>query len=144
MADYNSFAPRLLALTSRLETIRSRGKASVRAALGSSLESAPPKELPDLQGEALAKHHLGLALDAMSGPGVSKPDGFRKIRLLLNGLEQGAAPRHRPSQKTPVSVKTPPPIHLSRRARLLNKAFESAHMVSSWRNAGSAQQSDRV
>ncbi len=140
MADLNSFAPRFMAISAKLDSIRSRGRASVRAALGESPESAPKKVLPDLQGEALAKQHLGLALDAMTGPGVSKPDGFRKIRLMLNSLEQGAGPRPRPSRKTPVVVKTPAPVNLSRRARLLNKAFESAHLVSSWRHGAPSQQ----
>jgi hypothetical protein len=106
--------------------------------------ATPTKALPDLQGEALAKHHLGLALDALRGPGESKPEGFRKLRLLINAFEQGAGPRDRPSRKTPVVVKTPTPIHLSRRARLLNKAFEGAHLVSSWRNGGSTQPSDTL
>jgi hypothetical protein len=144
MADFNSFAPRFMAFSAKLDTIRSRSRASVRAALGESAESAPRPALPDLRGAALAKHHLELALDAMSGPGVSKPEGFRKIRLLLNSLEQGAAPRPRPSQKTPVVVKTPAPVQLSRRARLLNKAFESAHLVSSWRPGTSSQQSNTL
>jgi hypothetical protein len=138
MADLNSFAPRFMALSARFESLRSRGQAGVRAALSANPE-AVPKVLPDLQGETLAKHHLGLAIDALQGPGVSKPEGFRKLRLLVNSLEQGAAPRHRPSRKTPVTVKTPAPVHLSRRARLLNKAFESAHLVSSWRHGDSAE-----
>ena len=142
MADFNSFAPRFMAFSAKLDSLRTRGRASVRAALGQGPESAAKHALPDLRGEALAKHHLGLAIDAMSGPGVSKPEGFRKIRLLVNSLEQGAVPRPRPSRKTPVVVKTPAPapVQLSRRARLLNKAFEGAHLVSSWRHGGAAQQ----
>ena len=140
MADFNSFAPRLMALGARFESLRSRGQAGVRAALGVNSEANPPKGLPNLQGETLAKHHLGLALDALQGPGISKPDGFRKLRLLVNSLEQGAGPRPRPSKKTPVVVKTPAPVQLSRRARLLNKAFESAHLVSSWRHGDLGEQ----
>jgi hypothetical protein len=143
MADRNRFAPRFMSLSGRLEQLRTRGEATVRAALGAP-EQAAPKGLPDLQGEALAKHHLGIALDALSGPGISKPEGFRKLRLLVNSLEQGAPKRPRPSKRTPVIVKMPSPIHLSRRARLLNKAFESAHLVSSWRTGSPAQTSDSL
>jgi hypothetical protein len=144
MADLNSLAPRLMALSARFDSIRSRGQAGVRAALRVNSEANPPKGLPNLQGETLAKHHLGLALDALQGPGVSKPDGFRKLRLLVNSLEQGAGPRPRPSRKTPARVKTPAPVHLSRRARLLNKAFEGAHLVSSWRNGDSSEQTNAL
>jgi hypothetical protein len=141
MADVNSFAPGLQAFSKRLDTLRSRGQA-IRAALGTTAPPAkePTKELPSLKGEALARHHLALAIDAMRAPGVSKPESFRKLRLLLNILEQGAHKSMRPDTK-PVVV-TPPAL-LSRRARLLNKAFESAHLVSAWRNtdAGSSRQS---
>jgi hypothetical protein len=139
MADFNSLAPRLMALSARFDSLRSRGQAGVRAALGVNSEANPPNALPNLQGQSLAKHHLGLALDALSEPGTSKPESFRKLRLLVNSLEQGAGPRPRPSRKTPVVVKTPTPVHLSRRARLLNKAFESAHLVSSWRHGESSE-----
>ena len=144
MADLNSLAPRLMALSARFDSIRSRGQAGVRAALRVNSEANPPKGLPNLQGETLAKHHLGLALDALQGPGVSKPDGFRKLRLLVNSLEQGSGLRPRPSRKTPARVKTPTPVHLSRRARLLNKAFEGAHLVSSWRNGDSSEQTNTL
>lgn len=143
MADRKRFAPRFMALSGRLDQLRSRGEATVRAALGAP-QQAMPKVLPDLQGEALAKYHLGIALDALGGPGISKPEGFRKLRLMLNGLEQGAPRRPRPSRKTPVVVKTPTPVHLSRRARLLSKAVARAHLVSSWRNGGAEQTSESL
>lgn len=141
MADVTSLTPGLQALSRRLDTLRSRGQASLRAALGSSTAAKPTKVLPTLHGEALARHHLALAIDAMRGPGVSKPEGFRKLRLLLNTLEQGAHTSTRPSNK-PVVVT--PPASMTRRARLLNKAFESAHLVSAWRNSDSAEQSNQL
>ena len=141
MADLTSFAPRLQAFSARLDTIRSRGQASLRTALGSSSSPKLAKALPSLQGEALARHHLALAIEAMRGAGVSKPEGFRKVRLLLNTLEQGARPLSRPSNKP---VLLTPPAAMSRRARLLNKAFESAQLVSAWRSADSAEQSSQL
>lgn len=136
MADVNSFAPGLQAFSKRLDTLRTRGQA-IRAALTNVPATEPTtKELPSLKGEPLARHHLALAIDAMRAPGVSKPESFRKLRLLLNTLEQGAHKAMRPDTK-PVVV-TPPPAHLSRRARLLNRAFESAHLVSAWRNTDSS------
>ncbi len=144
MPDFNSLAPRLMALSARVSSLRSRGQAGVRAALGVNSEANPPRVLPNLQGEALAKQHLGLALDALQVPGVSKPDGFRKLRLLVNSLEQGGSLRPRSSKKTPVIVKTPSPVHLSRRARLLNKAFEGAQLVSSWRHGESSEQTNSI
>jgi hypothetical protein len=82
---------------------------------------------------------MALAIDAMRGPGVSKPESFRKLRLMLNTLEQGA---HKPARPSNTPVVVTPPALLSRRARLLNKAFESAHLVSAWRNTDSSAQRD--
>jgi len=123
-------------LSARLQTLRSRGRTTLLAALGAP-EAVPSPALPTMQGDALAKHHLALALAALTEPGTSKPRTFGKLRLLINQLEQGKLPT-----ATRVSVPSAPPkllesVTISRRARLMNRAFQGAQHLAQWRQGDS-------
>jgi len=108
--------------------LRKRGRDTLMAALAPApIES--PRSLPTLQGEPLAKHHLSLALNALRDTGLSKTDSFRKLRLLVNAVEQS---RLATSTLPPAPTAAPEPP-LSRRERLLSRAFESAQILG-WRS----------
>ncbi|MBL4635350.1 MAG: hypothetical protein JKY56_15925, partial [Kofleriaceae bacterium] len=85
----------------------------------------PPLALPSLKDKALARHHLHLALAALHQPGAGKPERFRKLRLLVNTMEQG----HSLPAPTPVAVPEAAPIApitpIRRRDRLVRLARES-------------------
>lgn len=115
------------ALTSTVGRLRNRGRHTLMAALGPA-EEEKPKVLPALHGAALAKHHLQLAIDALHEPGMGKPEAFRKLRLQVNRLEQSGV-RRIPRIEAP---KTAQPT-LSRREKLLGRAFDSAQMLAGWR-----------
>lgn len=106
------------ALSARLGPLRSRGRTALLAALGAS--ETKSNTFPKLQGEALAKHYLALALEACQDAGTSKPVAFGKLRLLVNKLEQGRIPT-----RPPVVVAAPAPTPTSRRSRLLSRVFQS-------------------
>ena len=106
------------ALGARLGPLRSRGRTALLAALGA---SETKSTFPKLQGEALAKHYLALALEACQDVGTSKPVAFGKLRLLVNKLEQGRIPT-----RPPAVVAAPVPSPTSRRSRLLSRALQSA------------------
>ena len=79
----------------------------------------PPPALPALQGKELAKHHLRLALAALHESGMTAPTRFRKIRLLINAMEQG---HQLPQPSTPSNdekILAP----LRRRDRLISRAM---------------------
>lgn len=114
-----------------VERLRDRRPSSLLAALRPAPQPAKP-ELPGLQGEALARHHLALAVDALRKPGSSKPELFRTLRLLLNGFEQATG---RPEFTSPVANEQLALPALSRRTRLLSRAFESANSLAAWRKA---------
>ncbi len=116
-------------LGSALSRLRERGQSTIQAALAPA--PLPPRaELPGLVGEALARHHIALAVAALSKPGKSKPEVFRELRLLINAFEQLTG---RP-QLQPAAVDERPALPpMSRRARLVNRAFESANAVAAWR-----------
>lgn len=112
-----------------VERLRDRAPSSLMAALRPAPEAAKP-ELPGLQGEALARHHLALAMEAIRKPGSSKPELFRTLRLLLNGFEQATG---RPQFANPIPSAQPALPAMTRRTRLLSRAFESANALAAWR-----------
>ena len=127
------------ALSSRLDTLRERGKVGLRAALAAP-KTAKPEALPRLQGPALAKHHLALALEACQDGGSTKPQAFAKLRLLVNQLEQGRIPKLTtvtvPSVKgVPSSAAVGSERATTRRGRLLSRAFQSANQITEWRSS---------
>ncbi|MCP4444219.1 MAG: hypothetical protein GY811_02590 [Myxococcales bacterium] len=126
-------------LSTRLETLRNRGRQGLLAALGAPEAPVSP-ELPKPKGEALAKHHLALALEACRDAGTSKPQAFAKLRLLINGLEQGRLPTPTtvsvPKMPESSAMPTPP-----RRSRLLSRAFHSANQIAEWRKGSADSQS---
>lgn len=128
------------ALSSRLESLRQRGRVSLLAALGAP-QAPEPEALPRLMGAALAKHHLAIALEACREVGSSKPQTFAKLRLLVNQLEQGRIPKL--TTVAVPSVKDLPPQRqsrfepTSRRQWLLSRAFQSANQIAEWRKGAS-------
>ena len=112
-----------------LGRLRDKGQSTLMAALGPAPE-APKPELPGLQGEALARHHIGLAIAALRKPGSSKPELFRQLRLLINKFEQSTG---RPELTSPEPTARPALPAMSRRTRLLSKAFEGANALARWR-----------
>ncbi len=124
-----SFATRTL--STKFDTLRNRGRLGLLAALGAP-EAAESPILPKLEGEALAKHHLTLALEACRVAGTSKPHAFAKLRLLVNKLEQGHV-----LPPTTVKVPTAPEVNNAptsrRRSRLLSRAFQGASHFAEWR-----------
>ena len=124
------------ALSSRLDTLRERGKVGLRAALAAP-KTAEPEALPRLQGPALAKPHLALALEACQDVGSTKPQTFAKLRLLVNQLEQGRIPKLTtatvPSVKG-ASAAVGSERASTRRGRLLSRAFQSANQITEWRS----------
>jgi hypothetical protein len=70
-------------ITRGIARLRSEGQRH----LGTARERKP-RPLPSLRGDDLAREHLEGALDALREPGTSKPEAFRKLRLLVNQLEQ--------------------------------------------------------
>ena len=129
MSEFFSRSFPAKAISARIDTLRSRGRIGLLAALGAP-EATPSPALPDLQGEALARHHLALALDACHEQGRSKPDAFRALRLLVNKLEQGRVPAL-PKISVPAGLLEEAPTR--RRSRLLSRAFLGAHALGDWR-----------
>ncbi len=114
-------------LGARLGPLRSRGRTALLAALGAPETTST---FPKLQGEALAKHYLALALEACQDVGTSKPQAFGKLRLLVNKLEQGRIPSRPPEIVVPPSAQGP----TSRRSRLLSRALQSAQQLAQGRS----------
>lgn len=119
MADFLSgFSP----LSQSVGSFLRKRSEQVRDALAP--PQTPPPALPRLQGKALAKQHLNLALAALHEEGTSKTERFRKLRLLINTMEQGpvlSAPQADPAviRKTPTAPITP----IRRRDRLVRLAL---------------------
>ncbi len=124
------------ALSSGLDALRKRGTVGLLAALAAPA-AREPEALPRPQGQALAKHHLALALEACQDVGSSKPQTFATLRLLVNQLEQGRLPKL--TTVTVPSVTNMPPSTTSRpqastrRSRLLSRAFQGASQIAEWR-----------
>ncbi len=126
-------------LTGRFESLRSRGRSTLLAALAAP-EAAPKPALPQLRGKALATHHLALALEACQERGTTKPEAFAALRLLINQFEQGRAPM--PTPASPQSLAAPAvtvaPEPSARRSRLLSRAFHGAtNQLADWRGGSS-------
>ena len=105
--------------TDTFNKLRTRGQQTLMAVLAPEETGAETT----LNGDALARHHIAKALDALREPGQSKPQTFAKLRLLLNAYEQGRSP-------APLVTQPQTPL-ISRRARLMSRAFQGA---ASWRN----------
>ncbi len=125
MADiFSKFSPWSQSIGGKIGSALRKGS-EMRAALSA---PQPPLALPTLKDQALARHHLNLALAALHQPGAGKPERFRKLRLLVNTMEQG----HSLPAPTPVALPeaTPripinPITPIRRRDRLVRLAREN-------------------
>ncbi len=122
MADiFSKLSPWSQSIGSRIGSALRKG-GEMRSALRA---PQPPLALPTLKDKALARHHLNLALAALHQPGAGKPERFRKLRLLVNTMEQG----HSLPAPTPVAVPEAtlvvPITPIRRRDRLVRLAREN-------------------